>query len=909
MKMIEQGSETLAITLFGPIQAVVAGVPLPPVRSRKILWLLALLTLRYERPVEREWLAGTLWPDVDQEQGFASLRPVLSQLRAALGDQGYRIRSPDRHTLMLDLEGAKADICEFDEAVASERAADLQRAVALYRGPLLEGCNEEWVFQERDVREGACLRALRQLAEVATKRGDPATAADLYRRAAGIDPLSDAPRRGLMETLAASGDVNAALQCYREFAHLLGSEVGTAPDEATTELYARLRADLRKPRGNVPTENRPTPNNLTEPITALVGREDERLDVATKLRRSRLVTLMGVGGIGKTRLANSVATDVLKEYPGGVWFIALDSLTDERMVPLTVAHTLNVREESQRPLLSSIAERLREGRSLLVMDNCEHLLDAAAKMASYLLRECADVRILATSREAMGVPGEAIWSVPTLAYPEPTSLPVGRTTLLRVSLSYESIRLFVERAQAVQPAFALRDDNVEAVVDVCARLEGIPLALELAAARVRSINVQAVAARLKSHQLELLKGSGRGTVTRQQTLRSALDWSYDLMSGPERTLLHRLSVFAGGWSMEAVAQIGIGAEVDEENVVDLLGSLVDKSLVAFDEQRARYRLLEPVRQYALERLMGTGGAAETRRRHRAWFLDLAERAEPGFSGPEQEAWSSRLGADADNLRAALASCDDMPEDGLRLVGALARYWMYRGFYEEGLAQVQRALERAGAELPTPARAKALHGGAIMAVGRGEPRLARELWEESLTLRRDEGDREGVSLALCNLGHLAAEARNYPSAVALIGEALALQREIGNPTGVALVLCNLSTSLRRQGKDAAARPHIEEGLRLYRESGDERMCSWALLQLGDIEYQTGHYDTARTYLEEALAQFRASDYGRGVAWTLDALGRVLVEIDPTTPIDAMLEESFTFFASIDERSSAAVIEAS
>ena len=325
----------LVLSLFGPLQVLVDGQPLPRVRSRKGLWLLALLTLRHGRPVEREWLAGTLWPDIDQSQAFANLRPILSELRRALGSShGARLQSPTRHTISLDLAGVEVDLHAFDAAVADGNLPALEQAVALYCGPLLEGCAEEWVFQEREAREQECLKALRALGEAALAGGDYTAARDYYQRAAALDPLGEAARRGLMEALAKSGDINAALQVYREFVERLRGDMGAAPDPQTTALYARLReqvsqkavtpiaAAVSQEAATIPVVS----GYLPHPLTDLVGREDERLEVAERLQRARLVTLTGPGGVGKTRLAAAVAGEVVRQYPDGVWLVPLEAL-------------------------------------------------------------------------------------------------------------------------------------------------------------------------------------------------------------------------------------------------------------------------------------------------------------------------------------------------------------------------------------------------------------------------------------------------------------------------------------------------------------------------------------------------------------------------------------------------------
>ncbi|MCW3052575.1 MAG: hypothetical protein JWN14_1745 [Chthonomonadales bacterium] len=628
MSTPETASSALRITFFGPAHVQVEGAPMSSLRSRKGLWLLALLTLRHDRPVERDWLAGTLWPDMDQSQAFANLRPILSELRRALQGEGVRLQSPDRQTLLLDLMGAEADVAAFDAAVTSKRLSDLALAVALYQGPLLEGCTEEWVFQERAAREQQCLQALQTLAEAASSAGDHATAIGHYQRAVALDPWGDTVRRGWMEALAKSGDRNAALQVYRDYVHLLKSDPKAVPDEKTSALYMRLRLSMRQqahPHTVVAAIEETKPSVVTgylpHALTDLVGREDERLEVVTRLRRARLVTLTGLAGIGKTRLALAVAAESVQEYADGVWLVALEALIEGKRVVSQIASVLGVTERIGQPLLQAVTEHLRKKRLLLVLDNCEHLLEASAQAVAPLLRECADLRILATSREALGITGETAWTVPALAVPDPDYLPQGRATLLRVLMGYESVQLFVERAQTLEKTFQLTSANASAVARICAQLEGIPLAIELAAARITAMPIEQMAARLHDH-LGLLTGGSRIALSRQQTLRATLDWSHALLSEPERRMLRRLSVFIGGWTLEATEVVCVGEGIETGQVVDLLTALVDRSLVAYEERDpesgGRYRMLEIVRQYAGERLKVSEETTTVRERHAAW---------------------------------------------------------------------------------------------------------------------------------------------------------------------------------------------------------------------------------------------------------------------------------------------------
>jgi predicted ATPase/DNA-binding SARP family transcriptional activator len=875
----------LTISLFGPMQVLVQGQPLPHLRSRQSLWLLALLTLRHDRPVEREWLAGTLWPDSDQSRGLRNLRIVLSELRKALGSESQRLQSPDRHTLSLDLAGAPVDVRTFDAAILSQKRSALTQAVTLYRGPLLEGCAEEWVFQERNVREQNCLHALQTLADSALAAGDYETAIGYYQRAVSIDPLWDSTRRGWMEALARSGDRNAAMQVYREFAELLKSDSLATPDEQTSALYARLRAEVRQQSSAyvvvagkaspLPTVTGYLPHSLTD----LVGREDERVEVTARLRRSRLVTLTGLGGIGKTRLALAVAAESVQEYADGVWLVALESIAEGSVLVPQIASVLGVREEPGRPLLQRLIDYLGKKRLLLVIDNCEHLLEASAQVIGYLLRECEGVRILATSREALGILGETAWAVPALAVPDPGQLPQDHPTVLRALMDYESVQLFVERAQAVQKTFNLTGSNALAVAQICSRMEGIPLALELAAARVKAMTVEQIAARL-DNELGLLTGGSRAALARQQTLRATLDWSYALLTKTEQHLLRRLSVFAGGWSLEAAEQVGAGEGIETWQVVNLLTSLVDKSLVAFEERNAggRYRLLELVRQYAAESLLASDEAALVKAGHRDYFLALAEEAEPQLQGAEQGVWLARLETEHKNLRVALAWSEaeaQGAEVGLRLTGALWRFWDMHGYYSEGRACLAEALEREGAGRRTKERAKALNGAGVLAYYEGDYVAARALHEESVAISRELGDKRGIAWPLHHLGNVTGAQGEYDTARRLYEESLAIFRDLRNKQGIAWTLHHLGEVVGAQGSYGTAEALQKESMAIQQELKNKLGIGWSLNSLGRIAYEQGNSASARTLYAESISLHRELGDRRGVAKSLEGLAAVLL----------------------------------
>ncbi len=901
---------SLVINLFGPMQVFVQGRPSDALRSRKTLWLLALLALRQGRPVEREWLAGTLWPDADKEQSLSSLRSVLSELRKAMNGQGERLKSPNRHSLFLDLNGAAVDVLEFDATVVSDRPSALQHAVALYRGPLLEGCAEEWVAQERDVREQACLRALESLADASLAAGDWKAAADHSWHAVSMDPWRDGARRSLMAALAGGGDINAALQVYREFVALLREDPRAVPDKQTTSLYRQLRSEARRLASGTgaegPTRAEPTVRGyLPRPLTDLVGREDESEEVAALLRRSRLVTLTGPGGIGKTRLALSVAGEAVRGFADGVWLVALDAVADGARVPAQIAGVFGLKEEPGRTPLECLTVHLRERRLLLVLDNCEHLLDASAQVAGHLLRECAGLRVLTTSREALGMTGETVWPVPGLSVPDPALLPARPATLVRVLIAYEGVQLFVERAQAVQKGFELTRSNAATVAQVCARLEGIPLAIELAAARARGLTVAQIAERLDDY-LRLLTGKGRAGVPRHQTLRGTLDWSYALLTVPEQLLLARVSVFSGGWRLEAAEAVCSGRGIDAEWVSDLLTSLADKSLLMFDASEGRYRLLEMVQQYAAERL-SKDNLAELRTRHRDWFLARADEADRFLRGPDQAVWLHRLDLEERNLRAALAWDGAGPEDaerGLRLAGALWWYWNIRGRFDEGRRFLSAAMEREGACADTEAYARALNGAGALAHNQGDQETSRAFHEKCLPLFRALGDHRGAASALNHLGNVADALNDFATARERYTESLCVYQEINDRQGVAIVLQSLGRLARLEGDNALAQSLYRESLHIRRELGDLRGVAQMLASLGNVARMQGDYAAAHAFLEESVSLCRELGDRQSLGFALSHLGSVAVVLGNYASARALYEESLGIRRELGEKPSIA-----
>jgi predicted ATPase/DNA-binding SARP family transcriptional activator len=873
----------LEMRLFGPMEVRVGGELLPRLRSRKGLWLLALLALRGGRGVERDWVAGTLWPDSDEADARRSLRQSLHDLRAALGPEAERLGSDEPRTLRLDVAGAAVDALAFDAAIGHGDLAALEAAVRLYRGPLLEDCAEEWGLEERRRREQEYVTALETLAAAAAAQKEYAAAAGYLRPIVGIDPYREDSQRALMHALAGGGNPAGALLVYRQFRELLRREMATEPADETTALFRRLRAEARErsaPRVPAPPLPAsallsPIPRSLPLVLTPLIGRNDAVREVVTRLAHAPLVTLTGAGGIGKTRLALGVAEELADEYADGARFVSLAPLSDPETVPDAVLTALGtVRGESPEAAVEFLKEFLASRRLLLVLDNCEHLLDACAALADALLCHCPGLRLLATSRQALGLRGETVWRVPSLALPPAAAEWPGGLG----PSDYAAVRLFVERAQAAESGFALTPHNTTAVAAICRRLDGIPLALELAAARVRSLSVEDISARL-SDGFGLLTGGGRTLLPRQQTLAATFDWGWDLLSDAERTLLSRLSVFAGGWGLEAAEAVcPDGGALRADDVVDLLTALVDKSLVVYrpavEGSAPRYFLLETVRQYAGERLRENDGDDATRDRHRGFFLALAEQARLKLTGPEQSLWLGRLETEHDNLRAALHRCERGPEmeAGLRLAQALWRFWYMRGYLSEGRQWLERMLARdTGAE--SAARTKALNAAGNLAQIQGDYGPARAFYEECLAIQRRLGDEIEIGNACNNLGNMVSDQGDYAGARALYTESLEISRRAGKRQGIANALSNLGQMAYEQGDYAGARPLWEESLTLERQLGNPAGIAASLGSLGMLADSEGDRDSAWSYLQECLALYRELGDQPGMSHALTNLGNV------------------------------------
>ncbi|MFN2250787.1 MAG: tetratricopeptide repeat protein [Anaerolineae bacterium] len=641
-------------------------------------------------------------------------------------------------------------------------------------------------------------------------------------------------------------------------------------------------------------------------LTSFVGRGREIAAVTERMATTRLLTLTGAGGCGKTRLAHRVASELLSEgeFEDGVCWVNLVSLAEPELVPQALASALGVHEQAGQTLEATLAEFLAPAQCLLVLDNCEHLLSGCVQLIDTLLRGCPDLEILATSRIVLGTAGETVWPVPPLSLSNATP-----TADLGSVDQSEAVRLFVERARAADPEFELSADNAADVAEICRRLDGVPLAVELAAARVRVLSVGDIAAHL-DEALRLLTHGPRTGTPHHQTMRATIDWSRELLGVPDRALLDRLSVFSGGFTWRTAEAVCAGDNVEPGTVLDLLFSLADQSLVEIgaedDDGTARCRLLEIVRQYSAEKLAEEDATDAVCERHLAFFLALAQEAEPELRGPDQLQWLARLSLERDNFRAALkwALADKArSETGLRLAAALRWYWYMHGHLTEGRRWLARALE-AAPDAPAAVRANALNGAGTLAYQQGDFDAARALYEDSLATYREVGDEHGAGLVLGNLGMVATDQADYASGHDYFTRSLDILVALDDRKGIANALGNLGHVSFGQGDLDAAETYYERSMAYERELGSDWGIAASQHSLGQLAIARSDHDTAQALLEEALAIYRIVGDKNGTATVLSDLSTAAAGLGADDRAKLYREESLSLFRELERKPSVA-----
>jgi predicted ATPase/class 3 adenylate cyclase len=640
-----------------------------------------------------------------------------------------------------------------------------------------------------------------------------------------------------------------------------------------------------------------TPNNLPQQITSFIGREHELQELSQLLSKTRLLTLVGTGGIGKTRLLLQLAANLVDNYPDGVWYVDLNEIDDPALVVNALAGVLGLVEVPGTPLIETICLQVRSQRVLILLDGSEHVLTACARLANALLRGSPNIQIAATSREPFRIAGEQTVVLPPLSLPDPAA---DLGTLLRA----DAVRLFVERARSRQPNFAVTEHNAPAVAKICASLDGIPLALELAAARVGALPLETIAERLDD-RFVLLTSGDRTAVPRQQTLKALVDWSYDLLEHPEKQLLARLAIFAGGWTLDAAEVVGAGEALARGDILNLLDQLVQKSLVVRHEHEDRYGFLETIHNYASIRLQESREIDKLRDRHERYFVALAETAEPALRSRKDELrWLSSLETEHANFKTALQWSLERPGsalDALRMCGALRLFWMIRGHWREGRDWCSSALQKDAGAAPRDVRAKVLMTAGDMNFRLGETAAAEALFEAALTLAREAGDRSLEAVALNNLSNLVADHGDRARALQLLDQALAINRNAGNKELESISLSNIGFHLIDQGNLAAAQAPLERALVLSREIGSESLEAFSLVSMGRLSERRGDYERARMLSAEALAIFRRLASPADEVEQLLALARIYVACGEPVPAARYLAEALGTSRKLGQRS--------
>jgi predicted ATPase/DNA-binding SARP family transcriptional activator/predicted negative regulator of RcsB-dependent stress response len=843
---------------------------------RKGCDLVKLLAIAPRHRLPREEVLEWLWPDGDPKSSANSLNQALRSARQVL--EGFQpavyVCNEDGLLELASDEVLWVDVEAFETAAAQARKSQdialYRAALELYTGELLpEDRYAEWAIERRESLKQTHLKVLLELAHLHEARGENQPAIETYQKLIAVDPLIEEAHVGLMQSYALSGQRSQALRQYQVLQEILDKELGAEPDPDSQRMHRQILEGKYPPpkKQTQPAEDltqalEVRKHNLPSQITSFIGREQELAQVQKLLSSHRLVTLTGPGGTGKTRLSQQAALELLEDFPDGVWLVELAPLADPSLVVQTTARALGMNLDTSSQALLSLQNFLETRHLLLILDNCEHLLESCAHLADALLKACPHLHILATSREALGIEGEAPALIPPLRLPE--------TSYFAGLAQVEAIRLFVDRAATISPEFQLTEANAPAIVQICRRLDGIPLALELAAARVKLLRVEDIAGRLDD-RFRLLTGGSRTALPRYQTLRASIDWSYDLLLPAERSLLQRLSVFSGGWVLEAAESVGSGEGIEPGDILDLIGQLVNKSLVTAQAEAApdrRYQMLETIRQYASEKLVEAGESESVRDQHLRYYVALAERVENKLRGPDQAAITERLIADLDNLWLALRWSLEgkgkpgwTPEPGLRLVSALIYFWNSRLLHTEALewletlllADMEERQEKPASPGRTLIRAKALQVAVFMANILGETERETIFLEESQTLFKEAGKdgQKGVAISLSYMGGVASRKGDVIQAKALIEESLALSTEVGDRFHIAECLRYLRGIAISQGDLVQASRLSQENLALRKEIGDLDGEAMAYINLGNIYEDLFDLKKARSLTEKGL----------------------------------------------------------
>lgn len=906
----------LRIFLLGQLRLLVDGAPYPFRGLPKTLPLLAYLLLHRRQALNRERLAFTFWPDESEDLARANLRRHLHDLRRALPTStGADWLLVESKTVQWNPHAPYwLDVAEFERLSAAPET--LAAAVPLYTDDLLPEVYDDWIYFERERLRDLLFAGLERLAARYEAAGDLAHAIDYTAQIVRRDPLREVAARQLMALHYRAGDRNAALQEYRRIERALREDLNVPPMSETTALHDSVvqGAPLAAPeRRTTAPAVLPPPHNLPAQVTPFVGRQEELADLRAlfgsgEAGRShepscRLLTITGAGGTGKTRLSLELASTILKQTPGlfpdGAWFVSLSLITDPTLVIPSIADVLHVQETTRASLLDDVTQFLRHRRLLLLLDNFEHVAEAAGLVAE-LLAAAPGLSIIVTSRVVLRVYGEYEVPLDPLPLPDPARLP----PLVDLARS-PVVALFVERARAAAPGFSLTSQNAATIAEICVRLDGLPLAIELAAARARLFAPTAMLERLQI-RLPFLSSRVRDLPARQTTLRAAIDWSYTLLAPAERELFVRLSVFVGGFTASAAARVAGNA--DHPDMLERLAGLVDQSMLRVlpaDETGAepRFRMLTLLREYGTEHLAAQGALDDIHRGHAETFLALARQADHDLRGPALLAALRRLEADHDNLRAALAWSLERPGPnaslGLALAAALGWFWYLREHRHEGHDWLSRAIAAApyasSCEMAHAAKAQGLMLGAL---GRFEEAIS--FYHRSLALFAVDPDPIGQGDALAWLARAEFRQKRYATSEAFSREAAALFKAAGDRFGESLALRNTGDTLRLSGRYEEAERTYRQALALGRACGGSWAVAMSLNSIGELMRLLGkHAQAVDVYDENVGLQRILGNHGE-LATALHNQGHVTLRLGDPLRAAAQFGESLALYQSLDNR---------
>ena len=917
----------LRLSLLGPFQVLLGGEEITSFESNKVRALLAVLAAEGERPQRREVLATLLWPYWPQQSALRNLTYALADLRKNLGDR-------DAHPpcLIISHDSLKlnpqsdiwVDIREFQDLASSRDTASLEEAVALYRGVFLEGFSlpdsapfEEWLAVMREKYQRQMQRALSMLSEGHAQRGQYEQALVYARHQVELEPWLEEAHQQVMRLLALSGQRGAALAQYEACCKVLKNELGVGPGLETVRLYEAIRdgtLTAQSPEAlgikgkdktslilETPSESQKAPRSvLPVQMTTFIGRDKEIAQVKHMLEDNRLVTLTGAGGTGKTRLALQVAVGISAGFTDGVFFVDLTPVRDPDLVLLTIAGILGVRETEGTPLQAAMEYALRDRNLLLILDNFEQVLPAAGLVSS-LLAAAPGLKTLVTSRASLQLSGERVFITPPLATPNSEDLPLEQLTQV------ESVALFLQRAQSLRPDFALTQVNAPAITAICSRLDGSPLEIELAAARMRLLSPETLLSHL-DQRLGFLTSGARDLPARQQSLRATIEWSYNLLPEVEQNAFRRLAVFDGGFTLSAAEKVAVSPSNFPSSgffLLDTLEALTNHNLVQVSEVEGepRFSVLGTIREYALERLAATGEEDEARKQHAVYFLELAEKSHEGFRlyGTEQGAWVDRLEQEQGNLRSALAwTIEHQTELGLRLAVALGEFWDAQGAYDEGKAWLSQALSRSEGKVEL----KSWRGWALNWKGKlcrfQDSAATQDLAQESLDLFRELGNTCGVAHALCDLSEVLAYSPQNLQAVSLCQEGIALFRQMEDDEGLAWAYTcyvKVCPSGLKVPEHETFLSIVAEALRLNRKIGNQAQVYRIMEIFGLSERFQRNYSSAQTIFEENLTQARLARDTLVIVANLDELGWVMLDQGKYEEAKEYLEEALEIWRSL------------